>query len=134
MLTATDANGNQVSATYSDNWYWRPASSKDAASNTTSYTYTVTSTESNLAFNGGNSASDILATVDGFGRILAVQARETPSSSNWDTSSYSYDGDGRLATQSLPYVGSKGTVTSGKPGTAYTYDALSRVRGCPGDS
>jgi RHS repeat-associated protein len=127
VLTATDANNNVTTASYTDPNFWRPASVTDAAGNTTSYTYhDPTSVESVLTFNGGNSTTDALATVDSLGRNLVSQIRQSPVDSSFDSVSYTYDGDGRLTKVSLPYTGSAGGTNSSGPGTTTVFDALNR--------
>jgi len=64
----TDENGNSSSVTYNDPYYWRPTYSTDTAGNQTNYSYTTTTFESSMSFNGGHSVVDQLITLDSLGR------------------------------------------------------------------
>jgi len=134
QLTATDANGNVSSSTYTDPYFWRPSSSTDAAQNSTNYTYTSASSgtpasvESSMAISG-SSGSDVLTTLDPFGRTLTSQVRQAPGSPSFDTIGYAYDSLGRISFTSLPYSASAGQATASGPGQSMSYDALSRVVG-----
>ena len=136
QLTATDANSQTISSSYTtDPYFWRPESSKDAASNVTYYTYnpassgTLASTESNMPISGSSSASDVLTTLDPFGRTLTTQVRQAPGSPTFDTVSYAYDSLGRPSFASLPYSASAGQANTSGPGQSISYDALSRTVG-----
>ena len=125
--SATDESGNTVSTAYSDSYFWRPASTKDQEQNTTNYTYAnPNSVESSLLFNGSNSTTDILATLDGLGRINIRQQRESPSSSTYDSVETDYDSVGRPSGVTVPYAGTAGGLNNAAPATTMTYDPLNR--------
>lgn len=124
----TDENGKTATVTYSDPYFWRPASTADAMSNVTNLTYTPTTVESALNF--ASSTSDQLTTVDAFGRASLVQTKQGPGAVTFDSTqtAYGWNGIGAYTTKSVPYAGSSGQGAPG--GTAVTttqYDALGRV-------
>ena len=102
VTSVTDPNQYAVSTSYTDQYYWRPASVGDQLSppKVTSYTYpAVGQVEAVMTFsngNGGNSTSDLLTTHDSLGRPYLQQTREGPGSGNWDTVQYMYDTSGRV--------------------------------------
>lgn len=122
----TDVNLQATNITYNDAFYWRPASSQDPALNTTNFTYTPTTAESFLAFNGNASVTEQLATVDGFGRAILNQRQQGYHATNYDSTQTSYDTFGRASQVTMPYVGIAGQTTSTAPVTTTTYDALNR--------
>ena len=125
--SVTDENGNTVSATYNDPYFWRPASTKDQEQNSTNYTYaSPNSVENSLLFNGGNSTTDILVTLDGLGRTHVTQQKQSPSASNYDSVETDYDSLGRPSKVTVPYSGTAGQTGGSAPATTTTYDALSR--------
>lgn len=136
-LTVTDENSQTTTTAYTDPYFWRPASLTDPASATTSFCFGLIAggtctlnpdeTEATLSFNSGNSASDTLATRDGLGRPHLAQIRETPGSTNFDTTETDYDAIGRPSRVTLPYVGTAGQTNSSAPSQTVTYDALSRT-------
>ena len=83
----TDESGNNVTSTYSDPDFWRPASVTDQENNETSITYIgQTAVEAALQnFNSGKSASDSRTTVDGFGRRILSQRLQKPGGTQFDT-------------------------------------------------
>jgi RHS repeat-associated protein len=125
--SVTDENGKTTSATYStDPDFWRPNQTTDQESNATNITYDgETSVESSLNFSSA-STSDRLTTVDGLGRVHVSQRKESPSSSTYDSVETDYDNLGRPYRTTLPYAAMSGQTNSSAPGTATTYDALSR--------
>lgn len=126
ILTATDENNQTSTYTYSDAFYWRPASLVDAASDTTNFTYSgVNSLESALNF--GSSTVDVLKTVDQLGRIQVTQMRQAPSSSGFDSVELDRNNKGLQSRQTLPYQGTIGQTSAGAPSQTRTYDALNRV-------
>jgi RHS repeat-associated protein len=126
-LSVTDENGKIASTTYTDPHFWRPASTTDAASNVTSFTYTgATEVEGATPVNGSSSSADILLTLDSLGRIHLNQRRESPSSGTYDSIETDYDTDGRPDRTTLPYGGTAGQTNSTAPGTSTVYDALGR--------
>ena len=125
--SATDENGNPASATYSDSYFWRPASSNDPEQNTTNYAYAnPNSVESSLMFNSNGSTTDVLAALDGLGRTLVTQRKQSPSSSSYDSVETNYDSVGRPYQATVPYSGTAGQTNGSAPKTTTTYDALSR--------
>lgn len=127
-LTATDENNQTTTSSYTDTHFWRQASVTDPTSVVTNLTYTSqTQAESVLSFNGGNSASDRLVTLDNEGRPLLAQVRQAPGSTNFDTIETDHDSLGRLSRVTLPFTTTAGTTNSSAPGSATGYDALSRV-------
>jgi len=128
----TDENGNNTITTYTDPYFWRPASLKDPTGATTNITYATSSpyncAESVLSFNNGNSAADNITTIDGLGRTHVQQTRQAPGSSNFDSTETDYDALGRTSRATLPYVAtSVGQTNSSAPGVSTTYDALNRT-------
>jgi RHS repeat-associated protein len=128
VTSITDSNNNtSTSINYSDPYFWRPASSTDAANNTTTYSYlSPNQTESVMTFNSGGSASDVLATLDALGRPVLNQVRQAPGSSNWDTTENIYDGSGRISFVNLPFVDTAGAIQGSLPSVGYFYDGLGR--------
>lgn len=131
--SSTDPNGNSVSTTYSDPYFWRAASAKDQLLNTTSFLYTPASgsipasVESRMPFNGTTSISEQLTTLDPFGRVLISQQEESPTSTKYDSTQVTYDTLGRPYQTSMPYVGTAGQGTTTAAETTASYDALGRV-------
>ncbi|HTY85592.1 MAG TPA: RHS repeat-associated core domain-containing protein [Silvibacterium sp.] len=128
----TDENGQSVSANYaSDPYFWRPASVTDQLNNQTNLAYTgETAVEAALQnFNGGNSASDWLTTVDGFGRPIFGQRKQSPTSTNYDTVETDYNNLGQSYRTTMPYAATASPSSSNPsaPATTRTYDALGRV-------
>jgi hypothetical protein len=128
MLTSTDANGQNTTATYTDPYFWRPYSATDALGYVIQRTYTPTSVESSLLFNSGSSTLDVLSTVDGLGRPYFSQQRQAPGSANWDSVERAYNSVGSLYWTSMPYSGAAGAGTSNSVSALVTnhYDNLGR--------
>ena len=127
QVSATDENGQIVSAMWNDADFWRPASSADQASNVTNFSYpSPTTMESSMPFNGTTSIVDILKTLDSLGRVQITQQREAPSSSNFDSLETDYDAVGRPSRSTVPYVGAANSTNGSVPATTQTYDALNR--------
>lgn len=127
QTSATDENGNTVSTSYTDAYFWRPYSFEDQLSNYTYLTYTAqTSVESSMTFNGLNSVSDVLNTVDGLGRSHITQVKESPTSSTYDSTETDYDSLGRPSRFTLPYPGTAGQTNASVSSVEVSYDALSR--------
>jgi RHS repeat-associated protein len=125
--SVTDENGNTSSTTYTDPYFWRPASTTDQANYVTNITYTgQTQVESVLSFNGGNSVADTLTVLDSLGRTHVGQQRQGPGSSTFDTTEADYDSVGRASRTTVPYPGSAGQTNSSAPATTMSYDALNR--------
>lgn len=126
--SVTDENGQTVSTTYNDPYFWRPTSTTDQVGNQTSFTYATSppSIESSLPFNSNTSTADTLTTLDGLGRTLVTQRRQSPSSSNFDSVETTYDSLGRPYQTTVPYSGTAGQTGGSTPETTTTYDALNR--------
>lgn len=141
QLTSTDENGQVITTTYNDPYFWRPSSSTDQAGFTTNICYaaltstgcpstpSATQVETYLNFNSNNSTVDQLTTLDGLGRVHVQQTRQGPyaSSSNFDSVETDYDSFGRISRVTVPYTGTAGQTNSSAPAATTTYDALSRV-------
>jgi RHS repeat-associated protein len=88
--------------------FWRVTQYTDPTGNVTNLTYTTTTKEGALTFNGGASAVDVITTFDGLGRPIFKQTRQTPGSSNYDSVQYGYgftSNLGPFTTVSVPYSG-----------------------------
>jgi RHS repeat-associated protein len=137
QLTSTDENGQTTTASYTDPYFWRPASTTDPTNAATSFCYGILSgstctlnpnqTESVLTFNGGSSAADTLASLDGLSRAHIQQTRQAPNSANFDSVETDYDSMGRVSRVTLPYTGTAGLTNSTIASTTTTYDAMSRL-------
>ncbi|MGH9482442.1 MAG: hypothetical protein ACRD1L_10180, partial [Terriglobales bacterium] len=94
----------------------------------TAITYTgATRVELAMTFNGGNSTGDTLVTLDGLGRAVTAQRKQSPTASNYDTVSTFYDALDRPARVTMPCVTAVGlNCADAAPETVTTYDALSR--------
>jgi len=127
--SATDENGRTVSANYStDPDFWRPSSTTDQAGNATSMTYSgQTSSESALTFNSGNSVSDVISTLDGFGRPILSQVKQGPSATTYDSSQTTYNSMGQSYQSTMPFSATAGTTSGSAPNITTTHDALGRV-------
>jgi RHS repeat-associated protein len=127
----TDENGNNVSSSYTDPDFWRPASVTDQMGNQTSLNYYVnpTATEATLNFNGTISTSDVRTTLDGFGRAIFNQRLQTQGGSNYDTGEIDYNSLGQPYISRMPYsaTASPSGDNTSAPATTTTYDALGRV-------
>jgi RHS repeat-associated protein len=127
QTSVTDENGQPATTTYSDAYFWRPKSVKDAASNVADFTYDgSTSIEGYVNFNGSTSTTDALKTVDVLGRTHVSQIKESQSSTTYDSVETDYDSDGWPSRTTLPYAATAGATNSSAPATTTTYDALGR--------
>jgi RHS repeat-associated protein len=140
---ATDLNGNSGSTSYTDPFFWRPASLTapytGTSTTTTSFTYTkytaptLANVESKMLFNSNSSVVDQLATVGLYGQTLYSQQREGPSSANYDSTQVLYDSLLRANKSSMPCVYTSATFTDQNQAcptaavTTNTFDALGRV-------
>ena len=127
--SVTDENGQTVSTAYSDPYFWRFTSSTDQEGNQKNFTYGINppSLESSLPFNSNNSTVDVLTTLDGLGRTLVTQRRNSPGSSTFDSVETNYDSLGRPYQSTVPYSGTAGQTDNSAPKTTTTYDALGRT-------
>jgi hypothetical protein len=126
----TDENGNLTTASFTDPNFWRPTQTTDQESNATTISYHgATSVESSLSFNSGGSVSDVLTTVDGYGRPAFMQKRQGPGATDYDTIEVDYNSTGQADRTTLPYsaAGSPSSPNSSAPVTTKTFDALGRV-------
>ena len=124
-LSTIDENNNSTSTTYTDNFFWRPHSITDAASNVTTFAYTgATQVESSMAV--GSGVVDMLSTIDSLGRSHLSQRKQGPSSMTYDSIETDYDSAGRSSRTTLPYSGSAGANNPTGPATIATYDSLGR--------
>ena len=125
----TDENGKITSASYTDSYFWRPATSSDQLSNITSFSYpSATAIETTMSFNSGASVANRRITVDGLGRMILNQRRQGPTS-NYDSVEIDYDIAGLASKSTMPYSAAAGTLCSGAcPETSQTYDSLGRLQ------
>ena len=140
--SGTDANGNQATTTYTDPYFWRPASAvapyQPGNSTTTTFAYTpynsstgvFAHTDTQMLF--GSSVSEQLTTVNQFGQPVYSQQHEGPGSPNWDSTQVLYDAFNRGSQGSMPCVSATTTFTDqnlacpSAATTTTTYDALGR--------
>jgi YD repeat-containing protein len=128
----TDENNQTTTYSYVDpttgylDPYWRVVAVTDPLQNITHYTYSPTANEQSFPFNGNSSTVDVLSTADSQGRLILMQTKQSPTSSNYDTVVQSYDSDGRPATVGIPC-----TSTASRPCTSAVtttaYDNLGRT-------
>lgn len=127
----TDESGNNVTSSYTDPDFWRPASVTDQMNNQTKIIYDgEIAVEAALQnFNGGNSVSDSRTTVDGFGRPTFSQRLQTPGGTNYDTTEVDYNNVGQPYRSTMPYTATASPSSDNTtiPATNTTYDALGRV-------
>ena len=131
----TDLNGNSSSSSYTDPYFWRPASVQDPTAASTSFTYTpynpstqvFANVDSKMLFNSSNSVAEQLTTVGGFGQVLYSQQREGPSSTNYDSTQVLYDSFLRANQSTMPCVTTAGQGCGSAAKTTSTFDALGRV-------
>jgi RHS repeat-associated protein len=129
-VTTTDPNGNLTSYGYvasggAPDPYYRLSTTTDPLLNAYANFYTPTHAISQLDF--GTSTVRNTVEVDGYGRLSGVQKEEAPSSTLFDTTSYTYSqsstpGSGAAYTSSVPCItGSLDTCTAGITTTQYDY-------------
>jgi RHS repeat-associated protein len=129
----TDENGQKVKSTYSDAYFWRPASIYDQENNETTIAYSgQTAVEAAIDFNNNSkgasqSVSDVRTTVDGFGRPILNQRLQGPSAGNYDTTETDYNNLGQPYRNTMPFSAAAGGTSSTAPASNTTYDALGRV-------
>jgi RHS repeat-associated protein len=135
-VSETDENGQTTTISYTDPYFWRPATITDPTNAVTNACYGLltngtctlspTQTESTLNFNGTSSTVDTLTTLDTLGRPHIQQTRQAPGSSNFDSTETDYDALGRVSRVTLPYIGTEGQTYSGSAATTFTLDAMNR--------
>lgn len=134
QLTSVDENSQTTTTSYTDPYFWRPASVTDRTGAVTSYCYglltsgtcTLNTTQSESALNFASSTVDTLTNVDALGRTHIRQSRQAPGSSNFDSTETDYDSLGRVSRVTLPYTAAEGQAYLGSAVTTFTYDALNR--------
>ncbi len=135
VTEVTDPNNASVSTSYTDPYFWRPASTTDQLSpgNVTTLSYyptlsTVGQVESVMNFTVGGVASttDVFVTPNSLGRPYLTQQREAPQSSTFDTVETDYDSVGHAYHNSLPFAAGLGQANSGAAGTSVLYDGYGR--------
>jgi RHS repeat-associated protein len=130
QVTATDESGQTVTTSYSDPYFWRPASVTDQIGNVAYFTYTPMTTEAAMTYSvgSGTSTTDVLATVDNQGRLHVAQLREGPGSGTWDSVEADYDSLGRQWRTSQPYsAGASSTCSTGCYWNTSALDPLGRT-------
>jgi RHS repeat-associated protein len=133
--SVSDENNQNITTSYTNAYYWRPASVTDQINAVTSYCYGLLSgstcslnpnqVETVLSINS-NSAVDSLTTTDGLGRVHLQQKRQAPGSTNFDTVETDYDPLGRATRVTVPYIAGAGQTNSSAAATVTSYDPLSR--------
>jgi RHS repeat-associated protein len=131
-VTVTDENSKSVTATYNDPYFWRPNIVTDQLNNQTNISYQPNTTYccppaviKTLVFNNNSSVSSDIQYKDSLGRTYVRQHEQSPGSSYQDSTSYTFDTNGRPTTVSGPCsAGYTGTCSG--PTTTQTYDALNR--------
>jgi len=138
LVTKTDANGGVTTYGYENSSgiadaFWRVMSITDAAGNEVWKTYPLgwsqQSGASTFTFNSGNSTQSIVTGADAYGRMINKQLQQTPTSTQYDTTStqYSWSGNYREVQSTLPCSASSGTQCSFSSGTTTTLlDPLGR--------
>lgn len=139
QTSLTDENHNVTTTNFTSGStadpYYRPLSVVDPIPNTTSFSYSPTTFESTMNFNGSVSTTDTLATTDGLGRPIFKQNKQGQSSSTFDSAQTSYGwttttttvAGGPFTTQSVAYAGTAGqTAPTGTGVTTTQYDAMGR--------
>ena len=88
----------------------------------------VTATESSFPFNGTVSTVDFRTRIDGLGRSIVQQRKQSPTATNYDSVETDYDVAGRVSKILQAYATTAGSLCSGTcPGTTFTYDGLNRT-------
>src|SRR5581483_3576488 len=128
VTKVTDPNGSVTQYAYDDSLL-RLTQTTDPMGNTTTNTYLPTTMESVLAFvNPASSTStvDILTALDGLGRPVISQKRQSPGASTFDTVVTTYDNVGRVASVGQPCLSTTAFAGCSSLATTTTYDALNR--------
>jgi RHS repeat-associated protein len=128
ITASTDANGKVSHVDFVGDGadpFWRPETATDPAGVVTTFDYTPTSVETAITFNNGNSTVDAKNFADILGRPNLSQKKQSPSAINWDTTSKTFDPNGRPFSVSMPCAAGAGSGCSTAT-TTQTYDALNR--------
>ena len=128
VTSVTDPNNAIASTSYTDGFFWRPASTTDPLGNVTNYYYypalgIVGQTEFVMNFNSGSSTSDVVSTPTTWGdRSLASESRlpARRHMTQWRRITIS----GRIAKVSLPFATGLGQVNANAAGTSTPMMAL----------
>ncbi len=127
-VSATDANRQVVSKTLDS--LGRPIKITDPLGNVTNTNYASTTlSETGMWFNGNQSLTDSLTTLDGLGRVHVAQRRQGPGNllNVFDSVETDYNGNGLPSRTTSEYVATSiGQTNSSAPATTTTYDALGR--------
>jgi RHS repeat-associated protein len=121
VKSGVEVSGGPFGFTYNDP-LWRPDTSTDEANQQTQYTYGLKSIETTVSF--GGSEVDKVTTLDGLGRPLLAQTKN--SAGTYDTVETDYDGSGRIAKISAPFATTLGTFNLSAAGTSTTFDYAGR--------
>jgi len=130
LKSLTDENSKTSYINYTtDQYFWRPESTKDQLGNITNLTYTgSTQVESSMNFNGTTSTVDVLTTLDGLGRPYLTQRKQGQASSTYDSVEQQYDALGRPYQRSVAYAAAAGgSAPSGTPENITYYDGVDRT-------
>jgi RHS repeat-associated protein len=134
VTSTTDPNGKTTNYAYSGDPFWRIVGITDPTNAALSVYYNFFLPGSGNAFvdsyiilNGGSAETDNVKYLDTLGRVSEVQHRQAPLTDVYDTIAYTYDGNGRQNSMSIPCVasGDEGATCSSAT-TSQTYDALDR--------
>lgn len=129
QTSSTDANGQVSHIDYVGDGadpFWRPETSTDPAGVVATFDYTPTSAQSATTFNSGASTGTKKTFLDGLGRPKLGQVRQSPTATNWDSTSTRYDSNGRPLSTSMPCSAASGTSCPTSPSTTQTYDGANR--------
>jgi len=133
-LTSVDASGNKTTYGYqssggtADPW-WRLRSGTDPLSNEAWITPTVASMNSSFEFNSSNSINNVTTTLDGYGRPINSQKQQSPTTTNYDTVSttYNFGGVNPTVNKSTPCTASSGSSCGTSTGVTNAFDMLGRL-------
>ena len=121
VKSGVEVSGGPFGFTYNDP-LWRPDTSTDEANQETKYSYGLNSSETTVSF--GSSELDKVTTLDGLGRAILAQTKN--SAGTYDTVETDYDGSGRVAKISAPFATTLGTFNLSAAGTSTTFDYAGR--------
>jgi RHS repeat-associated protein len=123
IKSVTDPNSAVASVNYTSNGadpFWRPKTSADYNNVSSTYTYGTLSDEIKTG-----TYIDVASTIDGYGRPILAQTRQSSTSTYWDTTTTTYDLSGRPYSVSIPCAATLGQGCSTLFSTQ-TYDFLGR--------